>query len=374
MRFWYVERQFTIKHGRQMWMREVERQFVNGEGKRQGFAMSRPMFCYGRYDAWKWDSAITIRSLAPNYGSYYGDWVTPRFDLPCEIVKIKGVIPILRRNGLRSSVKGLWFPVSLVLGLLQKPWIETMWKQGFVEVLNELLRRDKTPSQEVLTALNICKRNRYRISDPSIWMDYVDLLGHFNLDVHNAHYVCPADLKAEHDRMVERKRRDDERRRAEEQARWERERQEENKARQAALRRAKRNYTKRLGVLLSLTINGDNICVKPLQSIDEFKEEGTAMHHCVYAMGYYDDKRHPNTLILSAKDDAGKRLATIEYNTQRHEIVQCRAACNAVPERDNEIRQLITDHRKDIEALLKQKEVSTKANKKQKKQTAAVAA
>ena len=98
------------------------------------------------------------------------------------------------------------------------------------------------------------------------------------------------------------------------------------------------------------------------------------MHHCVFANSYFDAKLHPNCLILSAKDGEGKRLATIEYNTQRHDIVQCRAACNAVPERDKEIRQLITDHRKDIEALLRQKEISTKATKKQTKQTAAIAA
>ena len=114
--------------------------------------------------------------------------------------------------------------------------------------------------------------------------------------------------------------------------------------------------------------------MRPLQSIEEFKEEGKAMKHCVYACGYYDINAHPYTLILSARDSAGKRLATIEYNTQRHSIVQCRAACNQVPERDKEIRQLITDHRKDIEELLKVREVATKGTKKSEKQAVAIAA
>lgn len=97
--------------------------------------------------------------------------------------------------------------------------------------------------------------------------------------------------------------------------------------------------------MLSLSIKADNITIRPLQSVDEFKEEGKAMHHCVFAMGYYDYREHPNTLILSAKDGNGKRLATIEYNMASNEIVQCRAACNAVPERYDEICKLITDNK-----------------------------
>lgn len=131
------------------------------------------------------------------------------------------------------------------------------------------------------------------------------------------------------------------------------------------------HWADRMGAILGLSLSGDNLTVKPLQSIDEFKKEGEAMHHCVYVMKYYDFTRHPYSLILSAKDGAGHRLATIEYNTARHDIVQCRAACNQVPERDKEIRDLITSHRKDIERLLKAKEVSTKATK---KKTAAVVA
>ena len=76
------------------------------------------------------------------------------------------------------------------------------------------------------------------------------------------------------------------------------------------------------------------------------------MHHCVYAMGYYDYNKKPNCLILSAKDGEGKRLATIEYNTKDFSIVQCRAACNQVPERDEEIRGLINSNTATIKKLV----------------------
>ena len=110
----------------------------------------------------------------------------------------------------------------------------------------------------------------------------------------------------------------------------------------------RQSYIERLGCLLTISLSGKNLTVRPLQSVDEFAEEGKAMHHCVFSNGYY---KHPDTLILSAKDRKGNRLATIEYNTKRFTIEQCRAACNGVPKRDAEIRELITSHRQDFVRL-----------------------
>lgn len=54
------------------------------------------------------------------------------------------------------------------------------------------------------------------------------------------------------------------------------------------------------------------------------------MHHCVYQCRYYLKK---DVVIFSIRDDNGERLATLEYNVKSKEIVQCRAVCNKVPER-----------------------------------------
>ena len=54
------------------------------------------------------------------------------------------------------------------------------------------------------------------------------------------------------------------------------------------------------------------------------------MHHCVYQCRYYLKK---DVIIFSIRDDNGGRLATLEYNVKSKEIVQCRAVCNKVPER-----------------------------------------
>jgi len=116
------------------------------------------------------------------------------------------------------------------------------------------------------------------------------------------------------------------------------------------MEKARAGYTKRWGMLLTLSLTSENLSIRPLQSVDEFAEEGNAMHHCVFANAYYESN---SSLILSAKDAKGDRLATIEYDVKRGSIMQCRAACNQVPKRDAEIRQLITSHRSDFERMLR---------------------
>ena len=49
--------------------------------------------------------------------------------------------------------------------------------------------------QDVKPSINICNRNAYRVKDASMWIDYIQMLLHFNMDTHNAKYVCPANLK-----------------------------------------------------------------------------------------------------------------------------------------------------------------------------------
>lgn len=67
-------------------------------------------------------------------------------------------------------------------------------------------------------------------------------------------------------------------------------------------------------------------------------EEGEAMHHCVYACGYYKKKE---SLILSAKDKEGHRIETIELSLRTFTIVQSRGVCNSITPMHNEIIELV---------------------------------
>lgn len=160
-----------------------------------------------------------------------------------------------------------------------------------------------------------------------MWFDYMDLLHEFNLDTHNAHYVCPKNLKAEHDRLLKRKNREDERREKLEKLReaqgWE------------------KTYAQEKGRFFGICFGNENIIITVVQSVAEMAEEGKAMHHCVYSMGYYKKKE---SLILSAKDKDGNRIETIELSLKTFEVLQSRGVCNNNTPQHDEIINLINNN------------------------------
>lgn len=106
-------------------------------------------------------------------------------------------------------------------------------------------------------------------------------------------------------------------------------------------RMAPANYVRTHKQFFNICMMSENLVITPLKSVKEFKEEGSAMHHCVGStqMGYY---RKKDSLVLSARDADGKRLATVEWDLVNHMVLQCLAACNAVPPRQKEIIDLVT--------------------------------
>lgn len=115
------------------------------------------------------------------------------------------VTDILKRNGWRNDfVKKGISVVKAMIQLLTNSIAETIVKQGQINVFKYMLKRGDR-QLPYMYALNICHRNRYIIKDASMWFDYMDLLSEFRLDTHNARYVCPTDLKREHDRMMVKK-------------------------------------------------------------------------------------------------------------------------------------------------------------------------
>ena len=59
------------------------------------------------------------------------------------------------------------------------------------------------------------------------------------------------------------------------------------------------------------------------------------------SFGYYDHTKHPNSLILSAKDKEGHRLETIELNIKTWKVVQSRALQNGKTKFHDEIVKLV---------------------------------
>ena len=172
-------------------------------------------------------------------------------------------------------------------------------------------------------SVKICIRNGYTISDGSMWCDTIDLLRHFGKDTNSPKYVCPTDLKAEHDKLMEKRNRQRER--------------EQLKERRQEAKKHEKEYRKLKSKFFGIAFTDGTLNIRVLESVAEFAEEGTIMHHCVWSNSYYLKK---NSLILSATID-GVRIETVEVSLKTFQVVQSRGVCNSNTEYHDRIIHLV---------------------------------
>lgn len=139
----------------------------------------------------------------------------------------------------------------------------------------------------------------------------------FGKDLHNAKYVCPFDLRKEHNRYMSRKAKAD----AEKEMEKLREKEE-------GFRQAKAKF-------FGLMFTDGFIHVRVLESIEEIVLEGKLMHHCV---GSYHSKA--DSLILSAYVN-DKKMETIEISISNLKVIQSRGLCNSNTEYHDQILKLV---------------------------------
>lgn len=219
--------------------------------------------------------------------------------------------------------------------LLKERNIESLLKTGYERLYWYLLGRRKKFSA-YRHAVNICHRNKYPIDHPDVWVDYMDNLIELGLDTHNAHYVCPVSLTAEHTRVLRLVNR-----RREKEA-------EEKRMREAAKDEAA--FQKRRSPYFGLSFGGDGFTVVCIQSVREVAMEGKQLHHCVFTNRYYNRE---DSLLMSARDNVtGLPLETIEINLRTLTIAQCRGMCNQPSEYHDRIVSLVESHMPDIRYIV----------------------
>ncbi len=210
--------------------------------------------------------------------------------------------------------------------------VETIAKAGGEGLIRALMIRRKAITPHLFSAFKVANRHGYNFgADCSKWVDYVNLQRKLGRDCHNPHYLCPDDINEAYHRAVDEY---DRRFRA---AEYKARKEEEMRQFEEAMKYNDR-YVKEHRRWLAVMIVGNGMTIQPLKSVNEFYEEGNAMHHCVFKAGYYKMK---DKLILSARDSEGRRIATIDYDLKKREVMQCRAACNGQPERYEEICNLV---------------------------------
>lgn len=200
-------------------------------------------------------------------------------------------------------------PFDLIHLLLSENKAETLLKAGQTALVRFFARTSRNIA-DYWPAIRIAIRNGYAIGKPTEWCDYIDLLRFFGKDLHNAHFVCPADLPAAHDLYMAKKRRH---------MQMERRQEERRKALEQEA-----SFVEAKGRFFGVEFSDGEICIKVLDSVEAIRQEGEAMHHCVFTNEYY---LKADSLILSATID-GKRIETIEVSLKRMEVVQSRGVCN----------------------------------------------
>lgn len=261
------------------------------------------------------------------YASFISDYNCPGAE----------VLPRFKMYGLTNHKHDCDY--RMLMDRIEKsPKIETLLKSKQNELLEYSLYKDSRQNT-YWDSIKIVIRNKYKIKDAGIWYDYLDLLRYFKKDLRNAVYVCPKNLKLEHDRWMKKKR---------EILRLQAIEDEKLKVirRQKKLEKAIVDYVERWKNFFDLEFKKGNISISVLKSIDEFKEEGDELQHCVYTNEYYLKEK---SLILSAKVD-GKRAETIELRLPELKIEQARGLKNESTEHHDEIIDLVN---KNIEKIRK---------------------
>ena len=312
MRFFFVKSRYKAGQAAEYSIYEVVQRWISPDGKTTTVARLRGMSML-YYDQWSEYSDMEVRK---NNRLHAYD-IAPMCTYPRQ-----RFIPELKRNGFNGDYHNT-LPYDLFTAILSDSRAETLLKAGQYAMLRHYIRCSFDMGR-YWASVKICIRNGYTISDGSVWCDTIDLLRHFGKDTNSPKYVCPADLKTEHDKLVAKRNLQRERERTEQQ-------------RQKAIEDEK-NYLKDKGMFFGLMFSDNLILIKVIESVEEMEAEGKAMHHCVG--GYH---RRKDSLILSATID-GKRIETIEVSLTTLKVVQSRGVCNSNTEYHNRIIRLVEDN------------------------------
>jgi DNA-directed RNA polymerase subunit RPC12/RpoP len=305
---------------------EILQHWIREDGKHETVARNHTANWY--CDSWNGDM-----SIRKDYHSYYEN--AKKYDIYTEAFHPQSVFrDQYKKHGINRHLAGLTF-MEAIKTIPDNPRFETLLKSKQYNLLSVFYDR-KYVRDGYWPAIKICIRNKYIVKDAKMWIDYIDLLSYFNKDLHNSHYVCPKDIKQEHDRYMIKKR-EVENRRA------------ENAKRERA-KEANKQYIETKGAFFGICFGDGKIKIKVLESVQEFMKEGDTLHHCVFTNNYYS---HQDALILSARIN-NQPIETIEVSLSKMKIEQSRGLQNAPSQYHEKIIALVNRNLHKIKEVLNQ--------------------
>ena len=205
IRFFFVKFRYKAGQAAEYSIYEVVQRWISPDGKTTTVARLRGMSML-YYDQWSEYSDMEVRK---NNRLHAYD-IAPMCTYPRQ-----RFIPELKRNGFNGDYHNT-LPYDLFTAILSDSQAETLLKAGQYAMLRHYIRSSFDMGR-YWASVKICIRNGYTISDGSMWCDTIDLLRHFGKDTNSPKYVCPADLKVEHDKLVAKRNLQRERERTEQQ-------------------------------------------------------------------------------------------------------------------------------------------------------------
>lgn len=291
---------------------EIGSYWIDSNGKITIVGLQRTL---GHYiDCFAFGSPLEIRRDNEAFQRISDEWVYPR-------IKVTDTI---KRNGFKDSCHHI-HPVTMFQELLTNPKAETLMKANEIELLRYLCARPtyKADIDTYWSTIKVANRNGYKVKDSQMWMDYIKMLERCGTDIQSPKYICPANLKEEHDRYMrkvhileDKKKRAEDIRKAQE--------------REASFKEQKEKF-------FGIRINDGEIEVKVLESVEEYRQEAESQHICLFSAAY--DQRE-SSLILSARID-GRIIETIEVDLRTLRVIQSRGVCNKNTDYHDRIINLI---------------------------------
>ena len=316
LRFFYMYLHQKKGEKSRYFISEVVQRWINPKGKVAAVAKNKSMSYW--FNAWKLDSDLEIRKNE-NVIDIQPTAIYPR----------KRVLAEIKRNGFKGQFHDLT-PYEMFHSILTNSRAETLLKTKQLSLLNYFEETRYRDIEDYWSAIRICIRNGYNVTDASMWCDIVNMLRRLGKDIHNPKFVCPEDLKAEHDRR-------------ELEIRRKREKEEIKEQRDKLLKSIKneKRFQELKSKFFGIAFTDGTIKVHVLESLKEYFEEATEMHHCLFSNEYYLKE---DSLILSATIN-GKRIETIEVSLKTLEILQSRGEWNSHTEYHDQIMNLVKANR-----------------------------
>ena len=158
------------------------------------------------------------------------------------------------------------------------------------------------------------------------------MLHRLGKDTHNARFVCPEDLQVALNS-------------AQRKLQAQRDKEAEAHRRQRAIENEER-FQAIKAPFFGIAFTDGIIQIRVLESVQEYIQEGQALHHCVFTNEYHLKEK---SLILSARIE-GKRIETIEVSLETMQVIQCRGLMNQNTEYHERIIELVHQNMKQIQS------------------------